>query len=393
MGVAIWLRVLLPQIIGMQLPTVIQKAATPAGSAVLVMAPIGINVSLDYIQGLLNMAQEAPMQQRTNDHGFPEWHAGSANLSSSNSQLHRLASVGLRYSTADGASTVEPVVPPAALDAIVRSQFSEGSHLQTAQRIKLLKQYEVLRELALAGSQAGGFNCNDGVRLALDTAVLADGPFEGPGNETVDQAARNILACIAQDNQAAHVWEVRHKQQLKGSTRVLQHLLAVYPRHFHPLLATAKSKAVLLKLLQTLRQRHHNQLMQGKGWTKTCAMASEHASLRLQKKAQNRGNAVKVCLLVLLTIGMAVAALMKNAEAQEAFRAFQETQAGSQLTSTAYNVHAQLAPYMEKVQQAIFSYAQRISAQATPTVDVIQAKLQPVAQQIQARMASLFVSD
>ena len=31
---------------------------------------------------------------------------------------------------------------------------------------------------------------------------------------------------------------------------------------------------------------------------------------------------------------------MKNAEAQEAFRAFQETQAGSQLTSTAYNVHA-----------------------------------------------------
>ena len=393
MGIAIWLRVLLPQIIGMQLPTVIQKTAIPAESAVLVMNPFGINVSLDYIQGLLNLAQEAPLQQQTNDHGFPEWHGGSANLSSSNSQLHRLSSVGLRYSGAGGTSTVEPVVPPAALDAIVRSQFSDSSHLQTAQRIKLLKQYEVLRELAFAGSQAGGFNCKDGVRLALDTAVLSDGPYEGSGDETVDQAARNILACIAEDNQAVNVWEVRHKQQLKGSTRVLQHLLHVHPRHFQPLLATAKGKAVLLKLLQILRQRHHNQLRQGKGWTRMCANASERASLQLQKKVQDRGNSVKICLLILLTIGMAVAGLMKNTEAREALHAFKESQAGSQLTSTAHSVHAQLVPYLEKIQQAVSPYVQHISAQAAPTVDAIQAKLQLVAQQMHARMASVFVSE
>ena len=392
MGIAIWLQVLLPQIIGIQLPKVIQKMAAPAEPAVLVMNPIGINVSLDYIQGLLNMAQEAPMQQQTNDHGFPQWHGGSADLSSSNSLLHRLASVGLRYSEADKTTTVEPVVPPAALEAIVRSQFADSSHLQTAQRIKLLKQYEILRELAFAGSQAGGFDCKESLRLALDTATLLERPYEGAGDEELDQAARNILACIAEDSQAAHVWESRHKQQLKGSTRVLQHLFHVYPKHFHPLLATAKGKAGLRKLLQSLRQRHHNQLTQGKGWTRTCANASEGASLGLQKKVRNRGSSVRVWLLILLTISMATAALMKNPEAREAFHAFSETQAGSQLTSTAHSVHAQLAPYLVKAQQAISPYAERVLAQVVPTVGAIQAKI-PTAQQIQATLASFFVSE
>lgn len=382
MGIAIWLRVLLPQILGMQLPTVLQKSVAPLESAILVMTPMGINVSLDYIQGLLNIAQEAPMQQQTNDHGFPEWHGGSANLRSSNSLLHRLACIGLRYSVDGGTSTVEPVVPPAALDAIVRSQFSDSSHLQTAQRIKLLKQYEVLRELAFAGSHAGGFDCKESLRLALDTTVLADGPYEGPGDETVDQAARNILACIAEDSQAAQVWESRHKQQLRGSTRVLQHLLHVYPKHFEPLLATAKGKAGLLKLLQSLRQRHRNQLQQGKGWTRTCARACDSASLGLEKKVRNRGASVGWLLVLLLTIGLAAAALLKNPDAQQALRAFSDTKTGSQLTSTAHSVQARLAPYLE-----------RISAHAARTIDAIQGRVQPVAQQIQATLSSVFVSE
>ncbi|KAL3154375.1 hypothetical protein ABBQ32_013852 [Trebouxia sp. C0010 RCD-2024] len=382
MGIAVWLRVLLPQIIGTQLPTVLQKTAPLSESAVLVMTPIGINVSLDYIQGLLNIAQEAPLQQQTNDHGFPEWHGGSANLCASNSLLHRLACIGLRYSGEGGTSIVEPVVPPAALDAIVRSQFTDSSHLQIAQRIKLLKQYEVLRELAFAGSQAGGFDCKESLRLALDTAVLSDGPYEGPGDETVDQAARNILACIAEDSQAAQVWETRHKQQLRGSTRVLQHLLHVYPKHFQPLLATAKGKAGLLKLLQSLRQRHQTQLQQGKGWTRTCAYASESASLALQKRVRNRGASLGWLLMFLLSLVLAAAALLTNKETQQAFHAFSDTQAGSQLIHRAQSVHAQLAPYLE-----------RISAQAAPIVGAIQVKVQPVAQQIQATLSSMFVSE
>lgn len=393
MGIAIWLRVLLPQIIGMQLPTIMQKAAPSPDSAVLVMAPAGINTALDYLQALLNTAQEPPMQQQTNDHGFPEWHGGSANLRSSNSILHRLACIGLRYSTSDGSSTVEPVVPPAALEAIIRSQFADSSHLQTAQRIKLLKQYELLRELAFAGARAGAFDCEESLRLALDTAVLSDGSFEGPGDETVDQAARNILSCIAEDSQAARVWESRHKQQLKGSARVLQHLLHVYPKHFQGVLATSKNKAGLVKLLQSLRQRHHNQLVQGKGWARTCAKASESASLGLQKKVRNRGNSVGVLLLLLLTIGGATAALMRNSEAQEAFRALSQTKAGSEFIGSMQSVQVKLALYFQRAQQAMSPYAQHISAQAAPAVDAIQAKVQPFAQQIQATLASFFISE
>ena len=393
MGIAIWLRVLLPQIIGTLLPTVMQKAAAPsAESAVLVMAPTGINTALDYLQALLNTAQEPPLQQQTNDHGFPEWHGGSANLRSSNSVLHRLACIGLRYSETDGSSTVLPVVPPAALEAIIRSQFSDSSHLQTAQRIKLLKQYELLRELAFAGARCGAFDCQESVRLALDTAVLSDGSFEGPGEETVDQAARNILSCLAEDSRAAGVWESRHKQQLKGSTRVLQHLLHVYPKHFQGELATSKGKAGLLKLLQSLRQRHHNQLVQGKGWARTCAKASESAISGLQKKVRNRGSSVGVLLLLLLTIGGAAAALTRNSEAQEAFQAFSQTKAGSEFMSSMQSIQTKLAPYLQRAQQAMSPYAQHISAQAGPAVNAIQAKVQPIAQQIQATLASFFIS-
>ena len=393
MGIAIWLRVLLPQIIGTQLPTVAQKAGTPAESAVLVMAPIGINVALDYLQGLLNKAQEAPLQQQTNDRGYPKWHGGSADLRSSNSLLHRLASVGLRYSSTDGSSTVEPVVPPAALEAITRSQFSDSSHLQTAQRIKLLKQYEVLRELAFTGSRQGGFDCEESLRLALDTAVLSDGPYEGLGDETLDQCARNILSCVAAESDAAIVWESRHKQQLKGSTRILQHLLHVYPKHFQPVLATAKSKAGLLKLLQSLRQRHRNQLVQGKGWARTCAKASESASLGLQKKLRNKGSSLGVLLLLLMTMSGLVVAFINNTEAREAFQAFSQTKGGSEFISSIHNVHAQIAPYLHRAQEAISPYLQQIYAQAAPAIVAVQASVQPVAQQIQATLGSFLVSE
>lgn len=382
MGVAIWLRVLLPQILGIQLPSVMQRSASTAEPAVLVMAPQGISTSLVYLDSLLSRSHEAPTQQQTNDHGFPEWHGGSANLRPSNSMLHRLAAIGLRYSEPDNTSMVEAVVPPAALEAIVRSQFSDSSHLQTAQRIKLLKQYEVLRELAFAGAESGGFSCEEGVRLALDTATLSEGPYEGVNDETVDQAARNMLCCIAKDSQSASVWESRHKQQLKGSTRVLQHLMHAYPNHFQPIQASAQARATALRLLQALRQRHHNQLTTGKGWARSCAKASESASLALQHKLRNRSGSFGALLLVSFTIGLAVVALLYNPEAQEAMHAFGQTSAGQQVFSTAHSVQAQISPYMNAVREIASPYAQQLSAKAAPALNSITAQIVPYGQQI-----------
>ena len=388
MGTAIWLRVLLPQILGMQLPTVMQKTASTPEPAVLVMAPQGVNNALQYLESLLSKTHEAPLQQQTNDHGFPEWHGGSADLTASNSPLHRLSAIGLRYAEPDGTCTVEPVVPPAALEAIVRSQFSDSSHLQTAQRIKLLKQYEVLRELAFAGATDGGFSCEESIRLALDTAVLSDGPYEGSGDETVDQAARNMLSCIAHDSQAATVWESRHKQQIKGSARVLQHLLHVYPSHFQPVQASAQGQAALLRLLQSLRQRHQSHLTHGKGWARTCAKASDSASLGLQKKLRNRTSGVRACLALSISAGLAVLVLSYNPEAQEAFHAFSQSSAGQQLLSRVHSVQAQLAPYTHSAWDVISPYAHQVSLRAAPMLASVKAQVAPLAQQIGSRLAA-----
>ena len=107
--------------------------------------------------------------QLTNDHGLPEWDAGTATLKQGHySPLHRAAAHGVRYSmpgaphdqrAASGVKAEDPqqkhnvmaVVPPGALEIIVRTMFSRQALLQTAQRIKLLKQYEVLRELGFTG--------------------------------------------------------------------------------------------------------------------------------------------------------------------------------------------------------------------------------------------------
>lgn len=378
MAVGIWIRVLLPQILGTQLPSILQKSAPAADSAVTPIGAQNTKVALEYLDSLLSSTREAPLTTRTNDHGFPEWHAGSVNLQASNSQLYKLASIGLKYADVTDKHVVEPVVPPAALEGIARTQFSTSSQLQTAHRIKLLKQYELLRELAFVGAANGGFSCEESLRLSLDTAVLSDGPFQGPGDETVDQAASNMLCCIACDAQAPSVWESRHNKQLKGSTRVLQHLLAVHPQHFRPVLATRESKAAFIKLLQSLKQRHKTQLTQGKGSLKTCAKASDMACNGLLQKLASRRNAVGTWLMMLVTLVLAGAAIMHNKEGRQAWQAFAQTGAGAAVLGRAQSVQALCSPYMHTIQSWL-----------APTVLDMQQRLAPVWNATSAHASSL----
>lgn len=387
MAVGIWVRVLLPQILGTQLPSVLQKTAPPADSTVTPLSNQNIKTALEYLDSLLSPTQEAPLEVRKNDHGFPEWHAGSVNLQASNSQLHNLASIGLKYVDATDKHIVDPVIPPAALEGIARTQFSNSSHLQTAQRIKLLKQYEVLRELAFVGAANGGFSCEESLRLSLDTAVLSDGPFQGAGDETVDQAARNMLCCVACDPQAPAVWESRHNKQLKGSTRVLQHLLAVHPQHFRPIFATRESKAAFVKLLQSLRQRHKSQLTQGKGSLKTCAKESDAACAGLHQKLASRRNAFGTFLMLLCTLALAVAAIMHNKEGREAWQAFTETGLGGAVVDRINNLRVLVSPYTRTVQSSLAPTVAGLQHRVLPMWRAVSAQAAAVAYQVTERVS------
>ena len=136
-------------------------------------------------------AAPAHILQVTNDHGLPEWDAGTTTLKQGHySPLHRAAAHGIRYSmpgtpndqrAASGAKAEDPqqehnvlaVVPPGALEIIVRTMYSEQALLQTAQRIKLLKQYEVLRELGFTGGLRMSFCGTFHERCALNDPLIS----------------------------------------------------------------------------------------------------------------------------------------------------------------------------------------------------------------------------
>lgn len=70
-------------------------------------------------------------------------------------------------------TATEPVIPPGAIDAILRACFgSAPSFGPTLSRIALLQRFDELRELHLGAIEAGIARSQDSVRLALDTAAL-----------------------------------------------------------------------------------------------------------------------------------------------------------------------------------------------------------------------------
>lgn len=64
----------------------------------------------------------------------------------------RAAAKGVRWTEAGGHTVVEPVVPPAALTTIVAACYGADAKFGPLRsRLRLLRCYETLQELALAG--------------------------------------------------------------------------------------------------------------------------------------------------------------------------------------------------------------------------------------------------
>ena len=63
------------------------------------------------------------------------------------------AQEGIRWTSAKGKRIVEPVVPPAALDIIVRLTFRSKPVLSAKNNARLHRQYERLQDLAIEGGK------------------------------------------------------------------------------------------------------------------------------------------------------------------------------------------------------------------------------------------------
>ncbi len=66
-------------------------------------------------------------------------------------QVHG-AQQGIRWTSAKGKRVIVPVVPPAALDIIVRLTFQSKSVLSAKNNARLHRQYERLQDLAIEGA-------------------------------------------------------------------------------------------------------------------------------------------------------------------------------------------------------------------------------------------------
>lgn len=234
MAVGLWTRVLLPQLLGADLP----GAAKAGAASPTPLSAAGATTCVAFLATLVGGSGEAALMA-----------SASAGLS-----VPALAED-------DGSAVTHPVVPSEALEAVVRSCFSAQPPLATATRMQLLRLYETLREAALAGADGGGFDVAQWSRLAIDSAGASPGGYEGEGDELVAQAARNVVSCVligggTSGEAAGEAWVSRHKNQLKGSTRVLVHLLATHRYSLFELRRNRPRTHAFFGTLRALRLRH-----------------------------------------------------------------------------------------------------------------------------------------
>ena len=116
--------------------------------------------------------------------------------------------------------------------AFVKDVISDGVRLwplgiDINSSVKLLFLTTAWYMSRVAGIKHGGFPLSEAVRLSLETAGLAEGSVEGPGDAVAQEAASHLAAYLVTDfGAAAAAWKSRHKYQLRGSARVLHCWLA-----------------------------------------------------------------------------------------------------------------------------------------------------------------------
>lgn len=104
--------------------------------------------------------------------------------------------------------------------------------------------YPTLRSLAFACASHTALH--DFLKFSLEFAAKSEGGYLGRGDRIVDEATENVIRCLLNDSECFDVWTTKHKGQIRGSCRVLQHLLHAPSPSFQKLLATPANKTLFL---------------------------------------------------------------------------------------------------------------------------------------------------
>lgn len=252
---ACWMRILLPQLLGSPL----QNPALLKGKSKKKARP---QYHLDS-----KSSQQAALVL---DRGL---NGGSKTFAISPT-VQAAGNTGLQYMEG-GCEMTEPIVSLRTLDQILILIHTSRSVPQ-----KIVKAIAALASTfrCFAYSSAGPPSLQSFVPLTLAFAARSDGGYLGPGDKVVAEAARNLISCLQEDPECFEVWAVSHKKEIKGSCRILQHLLHEQPREFLDMLRNPTKRAAFLATMQKLQERHGFLLAQDNGWQAACAKGAHEAT-------------------------------------------------------------------------------------------------------------------
>uniref|UniRef100_A0A383V7Q4 Uncharacterized protein n=1 Tax=Tetradesmus obliquus TaxID=3088 RepID=A0A383V7Q4_TETOB len=409
-GVAVWVRVLLPQLLGISnLPSAAAATAgnqkhssgssnssNSSGAAAEQVKPLEASLqgpAVDFVTGLLEEL-DVPV-------------GDAAGSSAGGVKSIVAAEEGADVACEDAGAV--PTVPGAAVEALSRSMAGKlaaatassaeskksaaaraGGGSAAAAAAALAPLLPSLAALAAGSSCPAQYG--DWLLLALESAALSDAA-PGAGDALVMRSAAHAVACLQGSAACFSLWESKHKSSLRGSARILA-ALQQRPALLQPLLSTPRAAASLQQLLAALPARHHTFLATSKGgWQGACARVADDACSKLARKlprgrfrggaaaAGGGGSSVATVLgLVVLLVGLVVVLGLYRLEVAGIVQAYAGKDAAQQLDAAVLAPLAvglqQLAPFVQQAQQA-----------AAPLLEPLRPVFAAVGQQVERAVA------
>lgn len=309
---ALWLQVILPQLLGVDLEQAKNKKGKGKKEAQMyVLDPKNYTIVADCLKRGVSGDSKS---------GFSP-------------KIREAAKEGLKMKC-KGTEVTEPVVSLSSLNKIQCAICLDLTVPIPSQILSQLNDlYPTLRSLAF--SSASHSALHDFLKSSLDFAAKSEGGYLGKGDRIVDEATENIIGCLLKDSDCFDVWTTKHKGQIRGSCRVLQHLLHSPPRSFQKLMSLPTNKTQFLRMVKKLQDRHGILLAQAKGWQGACARGAHEACKRFLENsgsvAKKRGKSVSPMTLFVAFALFGLTAAVISAKWNDlcvAVDAFLETEQG-----------------------------------------------------------------